>query len=48
MQNGRLYEAASMDEVGATPHRRRPFFFERSPGGYVPATDEALPGRCVH
>jgi imidazolonepropionase-like amidohydrolase/Tol biopolymer transport system component len=48
MVNGRLYDAITMDEVGATPRKRRPFFFERSPGGYVPVTGEALPGRCRH
>jgi imidazolonepropionase-like amidohydrolase/Tol biopolymer transport system component len=47
MINGRLYESASMDEVGATPRRRQPFFFERTPGGYVPVT-ESLPGACAH
>ena len=48
MVNGRLYDSATMDEVGATARKRRPFFFERTPGGYVPATDETLPGRCEH
>jgi imidazolonepropionase-like amidohydrolase/Tol biopolymer transport system component len=42
MQNGRLYEAATMNEVGATPRPRRPFFFERIPGGYVPLDAEAI------
>jgi hypothetical protein len=37
-----------MDEVGATPRKRRPFFFERTPGGYVPVTAEALPRFCEH
>lgn len=41
MQNGRLYDAASMNEVGATPRARRPFFFERAGAGYVPLTAEA-------
>jgi imidazolonepropionase-like amidohydrolase/Tol biopolymer transport system component len=36
MVNGRLYDAQTMDEVGASPRKRRPFFFERVPGGYVP------------
>jgi imidazolonepropionase-like amidohydrolase len=48
MLNGRLYDSATMDEVGATPRKRRPFFFERTPGGYVPLADDALPGRCEH
>jgi imidazolonepropionase-like amidohydrolase/Tol biopolymer transport system component len=48
MLNGRLYDAATMDEVGATPRKRRPFFFERTPGGYVPVTAEALPRFCEH
>ncbi|HYM34004.1 MAG TPA: amidohydrolase family protein, partial [Steroidobacteraceae bacterium] len=28
MLNGRLYESATMNEVGATPRARKPFFFE--------------------
>ena len=28
MQNGRLYDAATMNEVGNTPRIRKPFFFE--------------------
>jgi imidazolonepropionase-like amidohydrolase len=48
MVNGRLYDSTTMDEVGATPRKRQPFFFERTPGGYVPVSDEALPGRCQH
>lgn len=28
MQNGRLYESATMNEVGATPKVRKPFYFE--------------------
>jgi imidazolonepropionase-like amidohydrolase/Tol biopolymer transport system component len=28
MQNGRLYESASMNEIGRTPKARKPFFFE--------------------
>jgi imidazolonepropionase-like amidohydrolase len=28
MQNGRLYDAATMNEIGATPRARKPFFFE--------------------
>jgi imidazolonepropionase-like amidohydrolase/Tol biopolymer transport system component len=48
MLNGRLYESASMDEVGATPRKRKPFFFERTPGGYVPVAAEGLPRFCEH
>ena len=29
MVGGRLYEAATMDEVGARPRKRKPFFWER-------------------
>jgi cytosine/adenosine deaminase-related metal-dependent hydrolase len=48
MVNGRLYDAATMDEVGATPRKRRPLFFERSPGGYVPAWAATIPEFCRH
>jgi imidazolonepropionase-like amidohydrolase/Tol biopolymer transport system component len=48
MLNGRLYESATMDEVGATPRKRKPFFFERTPGGYVPVAAEGLPRFCEH
>jgi hypothetical protein len=48
MLNGRLYDAATMDEVGATPRKRQPFFFERTPGGYVPVSEAALSDRCAH
>ncbi len=36
MVNGRLYESASMNEVGATPKARKPFFFEGAGGSVVP------------
>ena len=29
MLNGRVYDAMTMNEVGARPKNRRPFFFER-------------------
>jgi imidazolonepropionase-like amidohydrolase len=29
MLNGRLYDAATMDEVGNHPRKRKPFFWER-------------------
>jgi imidazolonepropionase-like amidohydrolase len=49
MLNGRLYEAATMNEVGATPRARRPFFFERAKGGYVPVLATAQgAGGCEH
>lgn len=35
MVNGRLYDSATMNEAGATPKERKPFFFEGS-GGYAP------------
>ena len=40
MVNGRLYESATMNEVGATPKARKPFFFEGAGGSVVPV--EAL------
>ncbi len=33
MLNGRLYDSATMNEVGATPKARKPFFFEGASGG---------------
>ena len=36
MLNGRLYESATMNEVGATPKTRKPFFFHNSNGAPVP------------
>ncbi len=38
MLNGRLYDPASMNEVGAHPRARKPFFFEGAEGGTVPVT----------
>ena len=40
MLNGRLYEVASMNEVGATPKARKPFFFEGKNGAKL--TVEAI------
>jgi hypothetical protein len=48
MLNGRLYDSATMDEVGATPKKRQPFFFERTPGGYVPVAAPASAHACPH
>ena len=36
MLNGRLYESATMNEVGATPKARKPFFFQNGTGAPVP------------
>ena len=36
MVNGRLYDATTMNEVGATPKARKPFFFYNSTGAPVP------------
>ncbi len=36
MLNGRLYESKTMNEVGATPRARAPFFFQNSTGAPVP------------
>ncbi|MFN8697102.1 MAG: amidohydrolase family protein [Burkholderiales bacterium] len=41
MQNGRLFEAATMNEIGATPKARKPFFFERA-GTLFGAGDEQV------
>jgi hypothetical protein len=49
--NGRLYDTATMNEVGATPHARKPFFFERAASGYVPlatGTEASARGGCEH
>ena len=40
-----------MNEVGATPRPRRPFFFERAASGYVPLAADAhatARGACEH
>ena len=36
MIGGRLYDSATMNEVGATPKARKPFFFETADGANVP------------
>jgi hypothetical protein len=49
--NGRLYGTATMNEAGATPHPRKPFFFERAASGYVPLATPAeasARGGCEH
>jgi len=33
IQNGRVYDVATMNEVGATPRPRKPFYFERGNAG---------------
>ncbi len=41
MQNGRVFDVATMNEVGATPKARKPFFFESAAGvanGYTAIT----------
>ena len=49
MVNGRLYDAATMNEIGATPKKRKPLFFEKaSGGGYVPASAATIPEFCRH
>ena len=42
MQNGRLYELPSMNEVMPRRQPRRPFFFEGSDGGSMPMDAEAM------
>jgi imidazolonepropionase-like amidohydrolase len=49
MVNGRLYDAATMDETGATPRKRKPLFFEKAGGAsYVPASADTIPELCRH
>ena len=36
MLGGRVYETATMNEVGATPKARKPFYFEGAEGASVP------------
>lgn len=38
MVNGRLYDTATMNEIGATPKTRAPLFFEGNDSAYVPGT----------
>jgi imidazolonepropionase-like amidohydrolase/Tol biopolymer transport system component len=33
IQNGRVYDVATMNEIGATPNKRKPFYFERGTAG---------------
>ena len=42
MLNGRLYESATMNEVGATPKARKPFFFHNSTGAPVPVDAQSF------
>ena len=43
MVNGRLYESATMNEVGSGDRERRPFFFELEGGdAFPPATAKAF------
>ena len=51
MVNGRLYDSQTMNELGASPRERRPFFFERAVKGYVPLSagaKAATLGACEH
>jgi imidazolonepropionase-like amidohydrolase/Tol biopolymer transport system component len=51
MVNGRLYDSQTMNELGASPRERRPFFFERAASGYVPLSADAKAatrGACDH
>lgn len=41
MINGRLYDSATMNEIGATPKKRQPFFFEGADNLGVPVTVKA-------
>ena len=41
MVNGHLYDSLTMDEVGATPAKRQPFFFEGEGNVDVPVTVRA-------
>jgi imidazolonepropionase-like amidohydrolase len=48
---GRLYDSQTMNELGASPRERRPFFFERAVSGYVPLSADAKAatrGACDH
>ena len=48
MVNGRIYDAATMNEVGATPKTRQPLFFEKNPAGYTPLEAAMRRAECVH
>jgi imidazolonepropionase-like amidohydrolase/Tol biopolymer transport system component len=52
MQNGRLFEAATMNEIGATPRARKPFFFERAGASFGDVGDDRALGidhsKCMH
>ncbi len=44
MQNGRLYEVATMNQIGATPKARKPFFFGDGANGSVPVDQQLNEG----
>ncbi len=47
MINGRLYDAASMNEVGLRPKQRQPFYFEQHPTtGMQPVAHEAYQAKA--
>lgn len=48
MLNGRLYELPTMNEVGARPRPRKPFFFESADGSQAPVSDEGLEDSVSH
>ena len=41
MLNGRLYDSATMNEIGATPRARKPFFFEGEANANAPVTQQS-------
>jgi imidazolonepropionase-like amidohydrolase/Tol biopolymer transport system component len=45
--NGRVYDAMSMDEVGARPRKRRPFYFERTETLGLQEQIDAEQHRCL-
>jgi imidazolonepropionase-like amidohydrolase/Tol biopolymer transport system component len=48
MQNGRLYDAATMNEIGAAPRARKPFFFEGVRGAAAPVGLESHSENRAH
>ncbi len=48
MINGRVYDANTMNEIGATPKSRQPLFFELQNAGYVPTNSDVFSRHFGH
>jgi hypothetical protein len=48
MVNGRLYDAQTMNEIGATPRNRAALFFEGKNSAYVPTDTDVWTRNAGH